>query len=206
MSTHTHSRTVGFWLAILFVLAILLGTLGAAMVSTAAAAPAGSVVNQQEAPNGTNETATTTTVVQIDQETAVRDYRFANGSIYVTIEAGESRALTVTQAVRNPDTKAGTVPVEVFALEAGTHTIEMPLKAGTDAGDAAVTLSTQESVEQGQIAFITPSPGGGWLSGDPNMGVVWASGLVAALSTAGAVYWFLKRDRESGPRLEHRRA
>lgn len=202
MAHRHHKATTVLAILVSVLMALLVLGLGLAIASAPAAA--GSTV-MQEQPNGTNATAPTT-VVQVDRDTAIRDYRFANGSIYVTVDAEDPTSLTVTQAVKNPESKAGTVPVEVYALDPGTQTIQMPLKAGTDAGDAAVTLSTPDSVEQGQIAFLTPKLTGGWLTGDPNMRVVWAAGLLAALSTAGAVYYLLKRDRESGPRLEVERA
>jgi hypothetical protein len=123
----------------------------------------------------------------------------------VTISTDGSTSLTVTQAVKNPDSRAGTVPVEVFVID-GTETVQMPLKTGTDLEDAAITLSTPDSVEQGQIAFLTPQAGGGLLRGDPDMRVVGVAGLVSMLATAYAMYRLLRRDRDEGPRLEVERA
>ena len=130
----------------------------------------------------------------IDNETTIVDWEYRPGMFTITIEAEESKKLSMTEA-GDFEKGTGSFNYKEARLEQGVNRITMPV---TDRPGAGVAIATRDSLNQGTGAFVSV----GQINRNPfkNFGGESGlfSGVVMTVAFAAIGAWYVVRSEDSG--------
>lgn len=128
------------------------------------------------------------TVVAIGPNTRVTSWSYGGGAFHLTIEADIPVRLTISQAVQQDGSGAGSITYQRRNLASGRNEFRVP--APTKGGDATIILSTPASTANDRAAFIHHNGSGASLLSGPFDGSdVRDVGIGSSIGTAlGALY------------------
>ncbi len=130
----------------------------------------------------------------VDSDTKITDWSYRPGMFTITIEANESKRLSMTEA-GDFEEGTGTFNYKEVRLQEGTNSVTMPV---TDRQGAGVAIATRESLNQGSGAFVSV----GQVARNPfrhfggETGLL--SGVALTVSLAGIGAWYVVYSEEKG--------
>jgi|GEM_PF-3161012 len=133
-----------------------------------------------------------TTVVEIGPNTRVTSWTYRGGAFHVVIEADIPMRLTISEAVNQDGSGAGTITYQRRNLAAGTNEFRVP--AETHNGEATIVLSTPASEANDRAAFLHHDGNGASLLSGPFDGSDVRDGAIGGASGVGfAVLYVVAR-------------
>jgi len=126
-------------------------------------------------------------VQEIDSSLRVVAWEYVDGRFYVTFEADESKSVTLTEWVRM-EKGSGQGHLRVHRIPEGTSTVS--IEARRVNGDAAISITTTDSVRSGRYSYLSTGMAGiNWFDGQ----ATWGLAVLGAATAAVATFWGTKR-------------
>jgi hypothetical protein len=153
------------------------------------------------APDDPGVPNATTTVEQADDRTVrispatrITDYTYQNGVWRVTVESEISTTLTIAEATRMDEGGARSFRIRQYRVQRGTSTVTF--QADRVDGMAAISVTTPESIQGGEGAYVQAGDAVGNPLADTSPTLGWFGGAgVAVLSFVGAAVMVMRSER-----------
>ncbi len=126
-------------------------------------------------------------VQEVDSELRVVAWEYVDGRFFVTFEADTSKSVTLTEWIRM-EQGSGTGHLRVHRIPEGTSTVS--IEARRVNGDAAISITTTDSVRSGRYSYLSTGMAGiNWFNGQ----ATWGLAALGAVTAAVATFWGTKR-------------
>lgn len=130
-----------------------LGLLVAVLVVTAAA-PAPALAQAQENGTDAGQDAPKGYEERVDEWVILTDWEYTGDRFLLTFESTRTVRVTISEVISREEAEAGTFSLQRRTIDNGTTTVEMPAETGPS-GEAAVTITTPRSIQEGSGAFVS---------------------------------------------------
>lgn len=153
------------------------------------------VADTEETPTPEAESEAT---VHVDSDVRVSEWSFSDGEFHLELEADRPKVVTMTESIQQVE-GATSISIEEQRVLTGTNEVVVPVEPA--GGEAALIISTSESLDNGEATVISTGINDGSLpfaGTSATMG--WVGGAATVMFLFAVVAYRAKRKEPDHPR------